>query len=300
MRRKQTSLVFKEAHLDADGGSTFEDLLKIVGKKLPTVADRIVNLDLYTKIVVAEVVSTINELTFARLVELDEGATGLLNLDAESASAQIEAMDAPDQRRFVRSEAFVLVGGNRVITVGVKNKAGTYMRSLLELAEKCGVNETFRRTVLVDVANDAELTRIRKIGVKSVEFSITGYLADIDPDAISKIDSNVLKRMLKRPMSEDDRRKTAKSRGKVILTRGDIRSESVSTDEWLDEVAVAAFKETEGYKIQLANNEIVKENMLKVSTSVAIRTHANSLHAGETRLAMENYWFELRNRGLVP
>lgn len=300
MRRKQTSLVFKEAHFDADGGSSFEDLLQIVGKKLPTVAARIVSLDLYTKIVVAEVASTDNGLTFARLVELEEGATGLLNLNAESASAQIEAMDAPDQRRFVRSEAFVLVGGNRVITVGVKNKAGTYLRSLLDLAEKCGVNDEFRRTVLVDVSNEAELARIRKIGVKSVEFSITGYLADIDPAAIAKVDSNVLQRMLKRPMDSSDRRKTSKSRGKVILTRGDIRSEPVSTDEWLDEVAVAAFNETEGYTIKLANNEVVKENKLKVSTIVAIRTHANTLHAGETRMAMEQYWSDLQTRGFIP
>ncbi len=224
---------------------------------------------------------------------------GLLDLETENASAQIETLSAPDKRRFVKAEAFVLAGRNKVVTVGFKNKAGTFLRALLDLAERCGINDDFRRTVLQDVTNEAELERIRRIGVKSVEFSITGYLADLDPNAVGTLDSNVLARMFKRPMTRDDKRKTSRSRGKVILTRGDIRSEPVSTDEWLDEVAAAAFQEAEGYKIVLANNEEVKENRLRLSTTVNIRTHANTLHAHETKLAMEKYWEELKARGMI-
>ena len=299
MKRKKTTLTLKEAHIGADSGATFQELFQRVGSELPTVVSRVHKVDLYTKLVIAEV-SNEDELTFARLVELEEGAAGLLNLETENASAQIEALPAPAQRKFVRSEAFVLIGGNHVITVGWKNKGGTFIRAMLDLAERCGINDDYDQTVLVDVANEAEVARIRELGVKSVEFYITGYLADLDPKAISGVDSGLIRRMFKRPMSRDERRKSSNARGRVVLSRGDIRSQEIETDLWLDEVAVAAFKETEGYRIVLGNDEELKGEKLKVATTQSLRTHATSLDAQETKLAMKEYWKVLQGRGLLP
>jgi hypothetical protein len=105
--------------------------------------------------------------------------------------------------------------------------------------------------------------------------------------------------MLKRPSSEEDLRKREKSRGKIILTRGDIRSEEIETDRWLDEIAVAAYEEAESYKILLANGDQVSQDRLRVTSSVPIRTFANTLHAEEARRAMEQFWADKQRDGII-
>lgn len=300
MSQRSKTLSLQRAYFNEGFNGTFEDVLRNTFAKLTIAEARTIAVDLFSSHLFASLEEATHGI-FLRVLEFEQGAIGVINLNTTDNSVAVDEFFHPNKRNFLKEEIVCYVVRNHIVTCNMKNKGGTFAANVLQLArgaDVLGGDVTMR---IADVPDQTTLNRITEVGVKEIDFSITSYLENLNISTRKEKVARYLQMALGMPEDASKLRKRANTTGRVILKRGRFTKEEVHQDQWLTELGreLMADETSESFKIVLEDNTKVSNSMLKKSKSVKLPRHANSFSFDHAKKELEAYYQELAaNRAL--
>lgn len=294
MGRLQKKLSLQRAIFQEGFNGNLEQVARRTFAKLISAADRKVDTGLFTFEVYATIEDAFNEGgVFVRVFVVEQGGTGVINLETTDSDKVIEEFTHPDNRDFLREQVIFLIFGNEIIACNSGNKTGSLISGLLDLGKRAEVVGVDARVGVVDVPDRSTIAQMTQIGVKRVEFSLSSFLTDLPSDSFSGSRAQVLKSIFSLPKanrSEIARR--ANTIGRIFLSRGRFKSSEVKRDEWLTTIAAQAVAdpEIETYNIILEDDSRISNDRLRKTKKIDVRRQANSYNYTHAKFAMSDYY----------
>lgn len=294
------TLSLKRAYFSEGFNGTLEDILRYSFKSLGNARDRTVPHDLVKSILFADIEEA-SKGVFVRVFEFENGAIGVINLDQTDKKGVVEEFFHPDQRHFLKEEALILVVGNHLVACNMKNKARTYSLAVLQLATNAQVLSEDVGMTISEVPDQTTLERVAAIGVKSIDFSITSYLASMPMTKAERGWNPLLGLILGQVDPAEDVKKRSGSVGRMKLSRGRYEKDEVEKDVWLTRIGQEILQDdlTNDFTIVLEDNSRIKNDTLRQSKSVDLPRYANSFSVDHAKLALIDYFNRLVASGAL-
>ena len=180
MGNKVTTLVAKRAYFPDDFEKTLEDVLNEIYAHEVSSRERIVAVSGERSLVFASLErNPINDGVFLRIFEFEKGATGIINFDFSSTSADIEEHLPPKEREFLREQISMLVSGNEIYACSFGNRNRMIARAILDLAGKMTALTSGVGMRIEDLPANVTVEEIQRIGVRELHFLFTDYLESV-------------------------------------------------------------------------------------------------------------------------
>lgn len=293
-RSKTLSLL--RAYFNEGYNGSLEEVLKRSFARLPSAQDRIVPIDLISNQFFAGIeASQTGKGVFVRLLEFEQGAIGVVNLDTEDHSAAVEEFFHPDKRDFLKDEMVCYVVDDHIVACNMKNKAGTFCANVLEFASKAEAIGSDVKMRIADVPDKTTLRQLAEIGVKEVDFSIMSFFESLEIDTRRQAGMRVMQMILGVSSDCKATKHRANAVGKMILRRGRFEKDEVHKDEWLTDIGreLMVAGSVEKYTITLEDGTKVSNASLKKTRSVKLKRHANSFAFESAKAELESFYREL-------
>lgn len=299
-RSKTLSLL--RAYFNEGYNGSLEEVLRRSFARLPSAQDRIVPIDLISNQFFAGIEeSRTGKGVFVRLLEFEQGAIGVVNLDTEDHAAAVEEFFHPDKRDFLKDEMVCYVVDDHIIACNLKNKSGTFCANVLEFARKTETIGEDVRMRIADVPDKTTLHQLSEIGVKEVDFSISSFFESLEIDTRRQAGTRIMSMILGVSSNDTGTRHRANALGKMVLRRGRFEKDEVQKDDWLTEIGTELMVagSVEKYTITLEDGTKVSNASLKKSRSVKLKRHANSFSFESAKAELENFYRELVSDGAL-
>jgi hypothetical protein len=299
MSDKYKNLVLKKVYFDEGFNGSMQHIVLNIFEKLPNHIDRVYNPELFKSHILANIeqCSKYNGL-LVRIFEYEKGATGLINLENSNTSADIEELLPPEKRQFLENEVILYIHNNHVMACGLGNKDSLVQNIFGTLAVKSGAIESSFKMKISDVPNKTELKKAKEIGIKRIELSVSGYLANIENFHEKSPKDKIIERIFSTVDESAAVKKRANTYGKLVLRRSKFKTEEIKKDEWLTSVGEAIIEsDTDDYTIILEDNTKISTTKLKVIKSVRLKKFANSISYFEAKEALTQFYDELKKNG---
>lgn len=300
VQKRPKTLSLQRAYFNEGFNGSLEAILRVSLEQLTQARDRVVAVDLVSSQFFAGYeVGSSGEGIFVRLLEFEQGAIGVINLDTDDHSAAVEEFFHPHKRDFLKSEMVCLIDGNHIIACNMGNKSGTFASSVLELARKAGAVNDDVRLRIADVPDRVTLARIQETGVKEVDFSIETFFENLDLGLRGKKPSKIMQIIFGMPSDGAATRARGNAIGRLILKRGRFERDEVKRDPWLTDIAreLTEAEPVDRYTITLEDNSKISNSSLKKTKVVRLNRHANSFSFESAKVELEIYRRELGREG---
>ena len=299
---RSKTLSLQRAYFNEGFNGSLEEILRVSLSKLVQARDRVVPIDMVS----SQFFAGLEEAprsggVFVRLLEFEQGAIGVINLDTNDHGAAVEEFFHPDKRDFLKSEMVCLVAGDHIVACNMGNKSGTFASNVLDLAYRAGTLSSDVKMRVADVPDKTTLSRINDIGVKEVEFSIESFFQNLELDTKGKAGTRIMKMVLGMPSNPDVTAVRANAVGRIVLKRGRFEKEEVHRDQWLTNIGheLMVAEPVEQYRITLEDGSKISNKSLKKSKTVRLRRHANSFSFDSAKAELGSYLQELRAEGAL-
>lgn len=304
VRFVRTTLYLKKAELFPETQASLEDIILKVADDLPDFVDRKFNVDLLSDYYISSIKRDVkrNAGAFVRISLNDIGSTGIMTTKKGFSEGDVEEHSAPKGKAFVQGEIYLYVAGNHLIACGIGNRDKMVSEIISHIASLAGAINNDTRLFISDVPNAAELNKINKVGVKSIDFDLSTYLADVETMPFEKRITGigaVLFSMFGKVPEAKDATLRSETRGKILLSRGKFRkTENLVKDEWLTNVGQAVVNaDLESYTIVLEDGSKVSTKSIKTSKPVKIKKYANTFQREHAEMIITEYFGELLKNG---
>jgi hypothetical protein len=301
MSYREKTLSLQRAYFMEGYNSTLEALLTSLAKRLPKISDRIAEVDLLTRHLMASispVKGSEGEGVLVRVLEFEKGAIGVINLETTDDDAVVEEFSHPSNRDFLKDEIVFYVVRNHIVACNLRNKGGTLAGDILSLAAKAGLMEQDASLRIADVPDSVTVKKLLDVGVRKVDFSVTSYIENLDFGEKKTIGHNVLNMIFGSP--PDKKRVTARAStvARISLSRGRFLKDEIQKDEWLTQVGNTIMEEqNDDFRIILEDNTEISNSKLKKSKRVKLKRHANSFMFESAKFELLEYYKELVKDG---
>lgn len=295
------TLALQRAYFNKGFNSNLEDIIRKSFARLPNAKDRVVPIDLITSNFFAGFEEASSEGVFVRVLEFEQGAIGVVNLDTSDQAAAVEEFLHPDKRDFLKEQVVCYIVKDHIVACNMRNKSGTFASHVLDLAAKADVLSTGVRIRIADVPDRTTLARIREVGVRELDFSITTFFEDSEINARSRVGSRVIQMIFGLPAGDRAIKHRANAQGRMTLKRGRFEKDEVNKDEWLTEIGqeLTIAGSADNYKMVLEDGTKISNTALKKSKPVKIRRHANSFSFDHAKAELQQYYSDLRADGAL-
>lgn len=300
MSYRSKTLSLQRAYFNEGFNSTLETVLRNAFNKLPSAKDRIVEIDLFASQLFASFEDTEGkEGIFVRVLEFEQGAIGVINLDTTDNSAAVEEFFHPNKQDFLKEEIVFYVVHNHIVACNLKNKHGTLAGNMLQLAQRADVLGDDVRMKIADVPDQTTLARIEEVGVREVDFSITSYMENLNISTQQQAGSRVMRMILGMPDDNATLKKRANAIGRMTLKRGRFKKDEVPRDQWLTDIGkeLMIAGSSDSFTIILEDKTRVSNSSLKKSKIANLRRHANSFSFDHAKMELEAYYRDLSSDG---
>jgi hypothetical protein len=300
--KRSKTLSLQRAYFNEGFNGSLEDILRVSLGKLDKARDRVVPIDLISSQFFAGLEeSPSGNGVFVRLLEFEQGAIGVINLDTNDHSAAVEEFFHPNKRDFLKSEMVCLVVGDHIVACNMGNKSRTFASSVLELAAKADVLSGDVRMRIADVPDKTTLARIEEIGVREVDFSIETFFKNLELNTRGQTGTRVMQMIFGMPSDDTSARVRANAIGRMVLKRGRFESEEIRRDQWLIDIGreLMVAEPVDKYKIILEDGSKISNKSLKKSKTVQLNRHANSFSFESAKAELEAYSRELNSEGAL-
>jgi hypothetical protein len=301
MSYRLKTLSLQRAYFKEGYNNTLEALLTSVGQKLPKIGDRIAEVDLITRHLIASI-SPVTSGQFGgvmvRILEFEKGAIGVINLDTTDDDAVVEEFSHPSNRDFLKDEIVIYVVRNHIVACNIKNKSGTLTNDILTLAGKVELLPPDAGLRIADVPDSVTMTKLKDVGVKKIEFSVRSYIENMNLNTRNHGVMGAIKMIFASPPNRQKASARANTVARMTLARGRFMKEEERKDEWLTGVGVAIMEEqSDDFKIVLEDGTEISNSKLKKTKRVKLKRHANSFWIDSARMALIEYYKDLLNDG---
>lgn len=300
MSYRSKTLSLQRAYFNEGFNSSLETVLRNAFNNLPSAKDRIVEIDLFASQLFASFENARGEEgIFVRVLEFEQGAIGVINLDTTDNSAAVEEFFHPNKQDFLKEEIVFYVVRNHIVACNVKNKHGTLAANMLQLAQRADVLGDDVRMKIADVPDQTTLARIEEVGVREVDFSITSFMENLSISTRQQAGSRIMQMILGMPADDVGLRKRANAIGRMVLKRGRFTKDEIHRDQWLTDIGkeLMIAGSSESFTIILEDKTRVSNSMLKKSKTANLRRHANSFSFDHAKMELEAYYQELAADG---
>lgn len=300
MSFRTKTLSLQRAYFNEGFNDTLENTLRNAFLKLPKAQDRIVTVDLVSNQLFAGFEeANSGEGIFVRILEFEQGAIGVINLDTTDNSAAVEEFFHPNKQDFLKEEIVFYVVRDHIVACNVKNKNGTLASNVLQLAQKGDVLGQDVKMKIADVPDKTTLEQIATVGVKQVDFSITSFMENLNISTRDQAGSRIMRMILAMPAQDAELRKRANAIGRMTLKRGRFERDEIPKDAWLTaigkELMIAG--SSDHFTIVLEDKTKISNSNLRKSKSVQLRRHANSYSFENAKMELEEYYKALASDG---
>lgn len=300
MSFRTKTLSLQRAYFNEGFNDTLENTLRNAFLKLPKAQDRIVTVDLVSNQLFAGFEeANSGEGIFVRILEFEQGAIGVINLDTTDNSAAVEEFFHPNKQDFLKEEIVFYVVRDHIVACNVKNKNGTLASNVLQLAQKGDVLGQDVKMKIADVPDKTTLEQIATVGVKQVDFSITSFMENLNISTRDQAGSRIMRMILAMPAQDAELRKRANAIGRMTLKRGRYERDEIPKDAWLTaigkELMIAG--SSDHFTIVLEDKTKISNSNLRKSKSVQLRRHANSYSFENAKMELEEYYKALASDG---
>ena len=300
MSFRTKTLSLQRAYFNEGFNDTLENTLRNAFLKLPKAQDRIVTVDLVSNQLFAGFEeANSGEGIFVRILEFEQGAIGVINLDTTDNSAAVEEFFHPNKQDFLKEEIVFYVVRDHIVACNVKNKHGTLASNVLQLAQKGDVLGQDVKMKIADVPDKTTLEQIATVGVKQVDFSITSFMENLNISTRDQAGSRIMRMILAMPAQDAELRKRANAIGRMTLKRGRYERDEIPKDAWLTaigkELMIAG--SSDHFTIVLEDKTKISNSNLRKSKSVQLRRHANSFSFENAKMELEEYYKALASDG---
>lgn len=300
MSFRTKTLSLQRAYFNEGFNDTLENTLRNAFLKLPKAQDRIVTVDLVSNQLFAGFEeANSGEGIFVRILEFEQGAIGVINLDTTDNSAAVEEFFHPNKQDFLKEEIVFYVVRDHIVACNVKNKNGTLASNVLQLAQKGDVLGQDVKMKIADVPDKTTLEQIATVGVKQVDFSITSFMENLNISTRDQAGSRIMRMILAMPAQDAELRKRANAIGRMTLKRGRFERDEIPKDAWLTaigkELMIAG--SSDHFTIVLEDKTKISNSNLRKSKSVQLRRHANSFSFENAKMELEEYYKALASDG---
>ncbi|MFK8035533.1 MAG: hypothetical protein AB8B94_15455 [Hyphomicrobiales bacterium] len=300
MSHRSKTLSLQRAYFNEGFNSTLETILRNAFNKLPSAKDRIVDIDLFASQLFASFdEANGGEGVFVRVLEFEQGAIGVINLDTTNNSAAVEEFFHPNKQDFLKEEIVFYVVRNHIVACNLKNKHGTLAGNMLQLAQRADVLGDDVRMKIADVPDQTTLARIEEVGVREVDFAITSFMENLNISTRQQAGSRIMRMILGMPADDAGLRKRANAIGRMVLKRGRFTKDEIEKDQWLTDIGkeLMIAGSSESFTIILEDKTKVSNSMLRKSKTTNLRRHANSFSFDHAKMELEAYYRELASDG---
>lgn len=300
MSYRSKTLSLQRAYFNEGFNGTLETVLRNSYGNLPSAKDRIVEIDLFASQLFAGIESTNeDDGVFVRLLEFEQGAIGVINLDTTDNNAAVEEFFHPNKQDFLKEEIVFYVVRNHIVACNLKNKHGTLAGNVLQLAHRADVLGDDVRMKIADVPDRTTLERIEEVGVREVDFSITSFMESLDISTKQQAGSRIMQMILGMPAGQTTLKKRANAIGRMVLKRGHFEKEEVHKDQWLTNIGkeLMIAGSSDRFTIVLEDKTKVSNSMLRKSKVANLKRHANSFSFEHAKMELRAYYRELASDG---
>lgn len=298
--KRSKTLSLQRAYFNEGFNGSLEDIIRTSLMKLDKARDRVVPIDLISSQFFAgiEEAPSGNGI-FVRLLEFEQGAIGVVNLDTDDHSAAVEEFFHPKKQDFLKVEMVCLVERDHIVACNMGNKSGTFALSVLELAQKADVLSGDVRMRIADVPDKNTLARIEEVGVREVDFSIESFFKNLELNTRGQAGTRIMQMVFGMPSDDTASKVRANAIGRMVLKRGRFESEEIRRDQWLADIGreLMVAEPVEKYKITLEDGSKISNNSLKKNKTVQLNRHANSFSFESAKMELEAYARELKAEG---
>lgn len=300
MSLRTKTLSLQRAYFNEGFNSTLENILRNAFSKLPKAEDRIVAVDLVSSQLFAGFEEARSgQGIFVRVLEFEQGAIGVINLDTTDNNAAVEEFFHPNKQDFLKEEIVFLVVRDHIVACNLKNKNGTLANNVLQLANKADVLGQDIKMKIADVPDKTTLEQIEEVGVKHVDFSITSFMENLNISTKNQAGSRIMRMILGMPAQDAALRKRANAIGRMTLKRGRFERDEIQKDEWLTAVGkeLMIAGSSDHFTIILEDKTKISNSNLRKSRCVKLRRHANSYSFEHAKMELEAYYQVLVDDG---
>lgn len=212
----------------------------------------------------------------------------------------------PAKHNYMEGDIFLLVKNNDVIICASGMREGTAKRYLVEVLEKCGIDEEFD---LEQVANVDKVVMLSQEGVKRIRLGSSVFRASYDyvqrqtkkTELMGKLAAEVMRIFGKgQGDSLDDLKAYENLRVKLEISFDERRKGGQLAAESLAAAGCSMIdSDDKGFTIETMNGNKLTAEDIKVHQKVEIREHGNSVACEHAWDAMRKYYEELDDAGVL-
>lgn len=208
------------------------------------------------------------------------------------------SVPAPDKAEFLSHEIAILTDENFMIACGLGQRQGIIIDAIGTLAKRCGINIAPTEFTFGNTPNRLTVEKIRRIGVKSIQFDAANLLGSLDISTESVIGSLFGKTSTREYFKRQEMIAELSIRPKTI-GRPQVQAVAMPKNVWLEKAAVKTFEDDDvgSYTITLDDNSVWKEGDLKLSRTVDLPKDGSSFQVSKALQEMLDYLDQLKKGG---
>ena len=300
MSYRSKTLSLQRAYFNEGFNSTLETVLRNMFDKLPSAQDRMIKIDFYSRQLFASFDDAAGkDGIFVRVLEFEDGAIGVINLDTANSSAVVEEFLHPKKQDFLKEEIVFYVVRNHIVACNLNNKKRPLADNILTLAQKAGVLGNEVHMKIAEVPDQTTLDHIQEVGVREVDFKITSFMENLNIPRDQKPGSRIMQMILGMPADHNTTRKRANATGRIILKRGGFKKDEIRRDQWLTDIGAELMiaDSSDDFNLILEDGSKISNASLKKSKIVKLPRHANSFSFEHAKRELASYYNELASDG---
>jgi hypothetical protein len=300
MKQKTSSITVKKAYFENGFNHSMEDIIREINIKLPDKQERTYDEDLFIKYEIGQIeILSDMEGAFVRIHSSESDTIALVDQEERSAKNILEEHSPPEKKRFLKCEIFLYINSNHILACNLNNRDTLFKNIIHNVAEKAKIVDSHFKFIISNIPNKTELARIQQVGVKKIDFGISGYLANMD-EKVGFFDgkfNKLLSHLFETPDANGPKKRT-NTLARLTLTRGKFKKDEIEKDEWVTEIGeIVAESDIDDYTITLEDGTKISTKNLTTSKKCNITKHANTLDYDSVKEELTAYYKELKKTG---
>ncbi len=305
---KKKTLGYRKAEFFVPVAKTLEQYLSEAHTKLPDVTQRRVAMPGHLVLECRKHQNQASLGVFLHIAAYSPGEhASVVPMTSGTQPADVTTTPPPDQCEFMDGDIMALVVGNHVLLCSSNLHEKKAERYMVEVIDAAKIDTNASKFALSKKADVDKVRLIQSQGVKSINLNATLFDATLDHlerTTVRKRIGGKLMDEIKALILEDQ--DAAELEGAenlsahVILKYDSRRTDSTIGRQSIESLASQMIEDgDDGFTIETLGGEKIKGTDITLRKTVSLPKHGKSVFCGDAWRALEQYYYELRDGGLL-
>ncbi|GAB6081109.1 hypothetical protein JCM30471_34320 [Desulfuromonas carbonis] len=305
---KKKTLGYRKAEFFAPTAKTLEQYLAEAHTKLPDVAQRRVVMPGHPVLECRKHQNQASLGVFLHIAAYSPGEhASVVPMTAGTQPADVTTTPPPDQCEFMDGDIMALVAGNHVLLCSSNLHEKKAERYMVEVIEAAKIDANASKFGLCKKADVDKVRLIQSQGVRSINLNATLFDATLDhlerTTVRKKIGGRLMDEIKALILEDHDAAELEEAENlsaHVILKYDSRRKDSTIGRQSIESLASQMIEDgDDGFTIETLGGEKINGADITLRKTVSLPKHGKSVFCGDAWRALEQYYYELRDGGLL-